>query len=471
MLSYKGYEAVVGVEVHVELRTAEKAFCRCSARFGDVPNANVCPVCLGMPGATPSLNGDAVRLALRAGLALGCDISGVSRFDRKHYFYPDLPKGYQITQFYDPLCRNGEVAFELDGAGKSVGIERIHLEEDAGKLSYKDGILFIDNNRCGVPLVEIVTYPHMRSGEETMAFVEELRRILLFADVSDCKMNEGSLRCDVNVSVRPVGSDVLGNRCEIKNINSVNFIGRAVDSELVRQTELILAGGEVHTETRRFNEDTCQTEYMREKEMAADYRYIREPEIPSIFVDEDYIEAERVKMPPLPAEREEKLRSLGIKAEAVGVICHSPVYADYFDSVSSLTTDAVTAANLFVSEVVPAMKKGDPYPSFEYLAECADMYAEGDVNIVSARASLKLSLEEGVSPRKAAETHGLFMLKDEGVLLEMISSVCMDNEKTVTQIRAGKDSAKKVIVGGVMKLSGGRAEPRLLSKLVDKYFE
>lgn len=471
MVSYKGYEAVVGVEVHVELRTKEKAFCRCSAEYGGEPNSKCCPVCLGMPGATPSLNGEAVRLALRAGLALGCEISSVSRFDRKHYFYPDLPKGYQITQFYDPLCRNGEVTFDFDGARRSVGIERIHLEEDAGKLSYKDGELFIDNNRCGVPLVEIVTYPHMRSGEETMAFVDELRRVLLFADVSDCKMNEGSLRCDVNVSVRPVGSDTFGNRCEIKNINSVNFIGRAVDAELVRQTELILSGGEVHTETRRFNEDTCRTEYMREKETAADYRYIREPEIPPIFVDADYIETEREKMPPLPGEREEKLRSLGIKAEAVGVICHSPVYAEYFDSVSSLTADAVTAANLFVSEVVPAIKKGEPYAPPEYLAECADMYAEGDVNIVSARTSLKLALAEGASPRRVAQSHGLFMLKDEKLLLEMISSVCANNEKTVAQIRAGKDSAKKVIVGGVMKLSGGRAEPRLLSALVDEYFE
>ncbi len=471
MVSYKGYEPVIGVEVHVELRTSEKAFCRCSAEYGGEPDSKCCPVCLGMPGATPSLNPEAHRLAVLTGLALGCKIERVSRFDRKHYFYPDLPKGYQITQFYDPLCRDGAVTFELDGVRRTVGIERIHLEEDAGKLSYKGDKLSIDNNRCGVPLAEIVTCPHMRSADEAMAFVDELRRILLFAGVSDCKMNEGSLRCDVNVSVRPVGSETPGVRCEIKNINSINFIGRAVDAELVRQTDLILSGGTVEVQTRRFNEDTLQTEYMRKKERTADYRYIREPEIPAVITDEAYVESVRREMPPLPAKREEELRDIGIKAESAKLICSLPELADYFDLVKKETSDAVTAANLFVSEIIPVMRRGEPCVPPEYLAQCADMFAAGDVNIVSARTSLRLSLEEGISPHTAAERHGLFVLKDEGLIKEMIEKACAANEKTVAQIRAGKGSAKKVIIGGVMKLSSGRAEPRLLSRLVDEFFE
>lgn len=471
MVSYKGYEPVIGLELHVELRTSEKAFCRCSAEYGGEPNSKCCPVCLGMPGATPSLNPEAIRLAVRAGLALGCTVSEISRFDRKHYFYPDLPKGYQITQYYDPLCRDGELRFSLDGEERAVGIERIHFEEDAGKLTYKGERLAIDNNRCGVPLVEIVTYPHLRSGEEAMAFVNEIRRILLFADVSDCKMNEGSLRCDVNVSVRPVGSERLGNRCEIKNINSVNFIGQAVDAELVRQTELILSGGNVNTETRRFNEDTLKTEFMRTKESAADYRYIHEPEILPLVTDSAYVEKVRREMPPLPAEREKKLRSFGIKADSARLICSCPDFADYFDAVLKTAGDALCSANLFASEVMPAMKRGEKYPDPECLAECADMYSAGEVNVVAARTCLKLSAAEGISPRKAAEKHGLFMLRDEDAIFEMIKSACAENEKTVTQIKNGKDSAKKVIIGAVMKLSGGRAEPRLLTRLVDKYFE
>jgi len=470
MKSYKGYEAVVGVEVHVELRTAEKAFCRCSAVFGDEPDTNVCPVCLGMPGATPALNPEAVKLAVVCGLALGCKISPVSRFDRKHYFYPDLPKGYQITQYYDPICRDGCVTYELDGGKKTVGIERIHLEEDAGKLSYKEGKLLIDNNRCGVPLAEIVTRPDMRSAEEVMAFVDELRRILLFADVSDCKMNEGSLRCDVNVSVRPVGSETFGNRCEIKNVNSVNFIGRAVDAELVRQTELILAGGTVGIETRRFNEDTMKTEFMREKEMARDYRYMREPEIPAVVTDEAYVQAVKRVMGPSPSEREASLVSCGVKADAAKLICSEPRFADYFHRVREFAPEVSVAANLYVSEIIPAMRKGEAYACPEYLAECTHMFASGDVNVVSARKALALSATEGISPKTVAEKYGLFMLKDGDVINAMIEEACAANEKTVSQIRAGKDSAKKVIVGAVMKLSGGRAEPRLLTALVDEYF-
>ena len=462
---------MIGIEVHVELKTKKKAFCTCSAEYGGEPNSKCCPVCLGMPGSLPVLNPESHGLAVVAGLALGCKISEVSRFDRKHYFYPDLPKGYQITQYYDPLCVDGKVMISSADGEKSIGIERIHLEEDAGKLSYKDSSILIDNNRCGVPLIEIVTRPDMRSAEEAMAFVNELRSILLFAGVSDCKMNEGSLRCDVNISVRPIDSDILGNRCEIKNINSVNFIGRAIEAELKRQTDLIQDGGEVITETRRFSEDTFETERMRDKEKWTDYRYIRDPDIPPILTSEEYVEEIRKTMPRFRAERIEDLETLGIKADDAELICSEVQSAEYFDVAVKLAKDPVICANLFISEVLPAMRGGGSVPKPSYLAECADMFFDGDVNIVSARTALKLSVSENISPRESARKHGLQVIRDEDAIKEMISEACAANEKIVNDIRVGKVTAKKVIVGYVMKLSRGRAEPTTVGRLVDEYFE
>ncbi len=471
MRSYKGYEAVVGLEIHVELRTKRKAFCSCSAEYGGERDTHVCPVCMGMPGATPVINPEAVKFALRAGLALGCEISRISRFDRKHYFYPDLPKGYQITQFYEPLCRDGELEYELDGQRHAVRIERIHLEEDAGRLSYSDGKIKIDNNRCGVPLAEIVTSPDMTGGEEAMAFVRELRRRLLFAGVSDCRMNEGSLRCDVNVSVRPVGEKSLGNRCEIKNINSIAFIGRAVDAELVRQTELLASGESITVQTRRFNEDTGKTEYMRDKETAADYRYIRETELPAVITDAEYVEFERSQMPPSPSEREARLSKLSISNETAAAICRTPETADYFDECLRVSTHPDTAAKLYVSEVIPAMTRGESFADAVRLAECADMLAEGEINNVSAKKCLQLCVEEDSSARDVARRHGLFIIRDRETILELARKAFSENARTVSQVLGGKESAKKALVGAVMRSSGGRADAKLVAQCVDELTE
>ncbi len=470
-MTYKGYEAVIGLEIHVELKTKEKAFCSCSAEYGGEPNSKCCNVCLGKDGAKPKLNEKAQELIVKAGYALGCDISPVSLFDRKHYSYPDLPKGYQITQYYEPICKNGKLKYLLDGEEKFVRIERIHLEEDAGKITYTDSGMFVDFNRCGVPLAEIVTYPDLYSAEETEAFVSELRRTLLFAGVSDCKMNEGSLRCDVNISVRPVGSEKLGTRCEIKNLNSIHFIGKAVEYELQRQTDLILSGTEVSVETRRFSEDKGITEFMRPKESAEDYGYIRDFDLDPVYTDKDYVARVAKTLGKSPLELQQNMIKLQVNQADAELIYSETAYAKYFDSIINNTSHLQKCVNFFISEIIPRIKGSLPYALAEDLISTADMFASGEVNIVSARKILTICAEEKLSARKTAEKYGLFMINDREVIKNFVLAAAEAKSETVRDVLKGKTSAKKVIVGEVMKLSAGKVSPSAVNEEVDLYFE
>lgn len=468
-MNYKGYEAVVGLEVHVELKTREKAFCHCKAEFGGEPSSRCCPVCLG-EGGEPTVNPEAVELAVLAGLALGCEIAPVAHFDRKHYVSDDMPKGYQLTQYHEPLCTNGALTVSTSAGEKRVGITRIHMEEDAGKR-YTDGNeVKLDLNRCGIPLIEIVTEPDIRTEEEAMAVLDTLRGELLFAGVSDCKMNEGSLRCDVNISVRPVGDGSLGTRCEIKNVGSVKAVGKAVRHELERQTELIISGGEVACETRRFDEDRGVTVRMRDKESSEDYGYDRDIGVRPAEVSRELLRVLRSRLPASQGERMERLCSLGVFMHTASLICKAPSYADYFDAVCEVTDNYDKAAKLFVSEIMGLMDSGESYATPEELAECADMLAADEISIVTARELLKISAADGVSPRAAATERGLFIERDRNGIARLVTAAVEACPKAADDVRGGKPSAKKSIVGYVMRLSRGKADPVAVNEEVDKYF-
>lgn len=464
------YTAVIGLEVHVELKTETKIFCSCKTTFGAEPNTNVCPVCLGMPGALPVLGKKQVELAVRAGLALGCKINRRSWFDRKNYFYPDLPKGYQITQFEKPICEGGAVPITVNGENKTIRLNRIHMEEDAGKLLHRDNETLIDYNRAGVPLIEIVGEPDIRTSDEAKAYLTSLRRILSYIGVSDCKMNEGSLRCDVNVSVMPEGSRLYGIKCEIKNVNSINYVGRAIDDEIARQVSLLEKGVDIVPETRRFNEETGRCEKMRDKEKAVDYRYFTEPNIPPIILTDDYINNVRNNMPLLPDEAmDELVRDYGMKPDDAYLVTSSRANTEYFKRAASLTEYKKEAANLFVAEILPNNEDGvEEYIPCAAFVEIAELYGSGKVVSGNAKRLVHLVKERGESPLAIAENENMLKITDEKVLMELVSAAISENGKAVADYKNGKKNALKTILGAVMKKSHGAADPIIAEKLIIK---
>ena len=457
---YKGYEAVIGLEIHVELKTKTKMFCACRNAFGEEPNTLCCPVCMGYPGALPVLNQRAVEYAVMAGLALNGKINRVSEMARKNYFYPDLPKGYQITQGKYPIVENGY----LDIEGKRIGITRIHIEEDAGKQIHKENKTLLDFNRCGVPLIEIVTEPDLRSAKDAKEFLKKLRTVLLYTGISDCKMNEGSLRCDVNLSVRKPGQP-LGVRTEMKNINSFSFVEKAIEYEYRRQADLLEANGTVVQQTRRFDEASGKTFSMRDKENAADYRYFPDPDLPPVTVGEQMLENIRKALPAMPDERIAFYeKSYGI-AESDGLrLTALRENADLFEAAAKQTDYPMILCRqmLTFSMDEPILRK----PA--QLAKIADMTGQARINSSTAKALLTLCENSDIDPLEYAKENDLFQICDRNILRQMLQKAAESDPKSATDFKNGKAAAGKALVGKVMAESRGRADAKILQELLQE---
>ena len=468
------YEAVIGLEVHAELKTASKIFCACSTAFGAPPNTQCCPVCTGHPGTLPVLNRHAVELAVRAGLALECEISRLSRADRKHYFYPDLPKAYQITQNDRPLCKEGFLNIQTAEGERPIRITRIHLEEDAGKLIHQEDRTLVDCNRCGIPLIEIVSAPEIRNGAEASAYLRALRSVLVACGVSDCKMQEGSMRCDVNISVRPVGTSELGVRTEIKNLNSFAFVEKAMSYESKRQIALLESGEQVCMETLRYDEHTGKTVPMRKKESSEDYRYLREPNLPMLCLSDTFIEGIQATLPELPDARADRMKNAyGLTAYDASVLTASVELADYFEQCAKNTDYPKLLANLVISELLRYCPS-EPFSSSvspARMAVLAQMLGEGSINSAVAKKLLSRLTVEDFSPRDVAAKENLTQIADAEVLRPLILQVLEENANAVKDFLGGKNAALRSLQGKLMARTEGRAHPVVAEKLLTEELE
>jgi len=465
-----GYEMIIGLEVHVELKTRTKIFCSCSTTYGAAPNTQCCPVCMGYPGTLPVLNGEVVHYAALAGLALGCDIALYSKQDRKNYFYPDLPKAYQISQFDLPLCLGGGLDVEMPAGVKHIGITRIHIEEDAGKLIHDERGTLIDCNRCGVPLIEIVSEPDIRTPQEAAAYLRKLRTVILYTGVSDCRMNEGSLRCDVNLSIRKPG-EPLGTRTEMKNLNSFQSVQRAIEAEYIRQVEAVRRGEAILQETRRFDQATGLTYAMRRKENAHDYRYFPEPDLPPLVLTSEQIGAWRSELPALPDERKAAyVRDYGLTSYAAEQISSSKVVADWFEEAAASTHAVKTLVNLMTTEVFRLMAADDELipMSALHLAKIADMLQEGEINGGTAKRTIAALWLHDEDPSAFVERSGLKQINDVAELTLLVRRAIDENPAMVEKYRKGKETMKKALMGAAMGLCGGRANPVKLQRLMDQ---
>jgi len=461
------YEVTIGLEIHSELKTDTKLFCGCRNDFGGEPNTRCCPVCLGLPGTLPVLNKKALELAIRAGLAMNCKISEFSKFDRKNYFYPDMPKAYQVTQYNLPICYDGYVDIETDNGIKRIGIERIHLEEDAGKLvhdAYADGSL-IDYNRCGVPLIEIVTRPEINSAEEAKALFETIKSILEYTDVSDCKMQEGSLRADVNISVRPRGQEKLGVRTEIKNLNSIRAVYRAAQGEARRQIEVLSEGGIVCQETRRWDDKKGESMAMRNKEESMDYRYFPEPDLLPVIVDRDWIDSIRKSLPELPrARRDRYVNELGIPEYDAALITMNRKLADLFDRAAAVCGKPKLASNFIMTDIMRRINdqgEGILASSLngDNLGEVLLFLDQGKITHASAAKVIDVIIETGEKPDNIIERLELWVQRDENLVNEIVKSVLEANRQALEDYLAGKEKAFGFLMGQVMSRLKGKGDP------------
>lgn len=467
------YEPVIGIEVHVELSTASKAFCGCSTQYGAEPNTQVCPVCLGLPGTLPVVNRRAVEMAIKAALALNCEISRFTKFDRKNYFYPDLTKGYQISQYDQPIGRNGFLTIQVGGEEKRIRIRRLHLEEDTGKSLHEGDGTLLDYNRAGVPLIEIVSEPDIRSGEEARAYLEELQRILRYIEVSDVRIEEGSMRCEANISLRRAGSDELGVLHEIKNIGSFRGVERAIAYEIKAQTQALEAGESIKRATLRWDEEQNRTVFMRSKETAEDYRYFPEPDIPPIEVDDGWIECIRAEIPELPASRYRRYVSeYGLPEQDAGEIVNDRHFSDFYDQVvSAYGGDPKNAANWMLGELrrrlnFTGQTIGEIAVKPQQLAELLTLIDKGTISSKIAKDVFTEMFESGRDPDVIVKEKGLVQITDESAIEQFVDQVLAENPQSVQDILNGKDRAIGFLVGQVMKLSRGKANPQLANQLI-----
>ena len=468
------YETVIGLEVHAELKTKTKIYCGCKNEFGGEPNTHTCPICTGMPGTLPVLNKTVVDYAIKAGLAMNCSITKYGKQDRKNYFYPDLPKAYQISQFDLPLCQNGYVDILVNGETKRIGITRIHIEEDAGKLVHNDydGTSMADYNRCGVPLIEIVSEPDLRSPEEARIYLETLKSILEYTEVSDCKMQEGSLRCDVNVSLRPVGQKEFGTRCEMKNINSFRAAVRSMEYEQKRQEEVLSSGGVINQETRRWDDVKGISTVMRTKEDAQDYRYFPEPDLLPIIVSDEWVEEIRKTIPELPEQRKARyIDSFGLPEYDAFLLTSSKKTADYFDETVSLGAAPKTVSNWLMGDIAKhlndnELEAGDIPFTPAQLKALIDLIEKGTISNSAAKKVLNEMFANPEDPMKIVERLGLLQVSDTGELQKMVQEVMAQNPQSIVDYKAGKDRALGFLMGQVMKLSKGKANPQVISKML-----
>lgn len=473
------YEAVIGLEVHTELQTTTKIFCGCKTSFGAEPNTNVCPVCLGLPGVLPVLNKRVLEFAVRAGLALNCEISRFSKFDRKNYYYPDLPKNFQTSQFDLPICERGHLDIEVNGEKKQIRITRAHMEEDAGKLVHHGTSItdsdysLVDYNRIGTPLLEIVTEPDMRSAKEAVAYLEKMRAILQYIGISDCRMEEGSLRCDANVSVRPVGQKELGTKTEIKNINSFKGVEKAIEYEALRQAEILEDGGKIIQETRTWDEKEGVTKSMRTKEEANDYRYFPEPDLAPFTVSEEYIEDIRKTLPELPDERRERyIANFGLSSTDAQYMTNDKDTSDYFEKVVAAGADPKASVNWIMGEFASQLSnagieiaKAPVTP--ENLAKLLALIAKGTISGKIAKKVFAEMWKDGADPEEIVKAQGLVQISDTGALKELVVKVIANNPKAVEDFKAGKKKAVGALVGQIMKETKGKANPKVINELLN----